>query len=253
MHLSTLILFVTGIFVGGINAIAGAGMLVGFPVLTAFGMSALVANATGKLVALPGQITAAFGYGPFLSSMPRRYFFLFVPVALGSVSGALILRDTPSKDFGIAAPLLIVLALIMFIAQPYIERRIDHGRTEPYVLPYPLLSAGLFLTSVYAGFFGIGYGLMLLSIMSFSGMKSIHHMNVFKNLAGSLMLLAGLIVLAPGPFVDWTPGFVMGLGSGVGGYLTARIAPRISTEAIRTIIILFSIASVLYFIAGNHL
>lgn len=251
--MTDLFLFLTGIFVGSINAIAGAGMLVGFPVLTALGTSALVANATGKLVALPGQVASVFGYGSFLRSMPRRYFFLFIPVVFGSVLGAFILRDIPSQDFGIVAPLLIVLALVMFIAQPFIERRIDHGRTEPYVLPFPALSAGLFLTSVYAGFFGIGYGLMLLSIMSFSGMKSIHHMNAFKNFAGSIMLIVGVIVLAPGSFIDWTPGLVMATGAGVGGYVTARLAPRISTEAIRTIIILFGIASVLYFFTSHHL
>ena len=45
------------------NAIAGGGMLLGFPVIIAFGhVSALVANATANVGILPGGISSAYGY-----------------------------------------------------------------------------------------------------------------------------------------------------------------------------------------------
>ena len=61
-----ILLFLTGIVVGGMNAIAGGGMLIGFPMLVAIGLSPLSANATGNLALLPGQLTAVYGYRRYI-------------------------------------------------------------------------------------------------------------------------------------------------------------------------------------------
>lgn len=67
------LLLVTGFIVGGVHAIAGGGMLIGFPLLIALGIPPIVANATGAVVTIPGQITAAFGYRQYLKSTPALY------------------------------------------------------------------------------------------------------------------------------------------------------------------------------------
>src|SRR4051794_20113220 len=53
-------LFLVGIAVGGMNAIAGGGILIGFPLLLAAGLPALAANATCNIVVLPGALSSAY-------------------------------------------------------------------------------------------------------------------------------------------------------------------------------------------------
>ncbi|HEY5442616.1 MAG TPA: TSUP family transporter, partial [Candidatus Saccharimonadales bacterium] len=91
-----ILLFGVGIVVGAMNAIAGGGMLLGFPVLLAAGLSPLTANMTSNVVVLPGLVSSAYGYRKYLRRVPRRYAVLLIPCLVGAALGALILRLTPS-------------------------------------------------------------------------------------------------------------------------------------------------------------
>ncbi len=117
--LQELILFLVGIIVGIMNAIAGGGLLLGFPVLLATGMPALVANATGNFVVLPGLITSAFGYRKYLRKVPPQYLLLAIPCAIGTATGAIILRHTSFDNFQNLVPGLILFAVVLFIFQPF--------------------------------------------------------------------------------------------------------------------------------------
>jgi uncharacterized membrane protein YfcA len=83
-----LIFFLTGLLVGGMNAIAGGGMLIGFPVMLSLGIPALTANATTYLIVVPGNIGIAYGYRGLLRKVPREYLWLLIPAAIGSAFGA---------------------------------------------------------------------------------------------------------------------------------------------------------------------
>ena len=76
--LKDIILFLVGIVTGGMNAIAGGGMLLGFPVLLAAGVPALMANATTNIIILPGQLASAYGYRKYLRNIPKRYLWLLI-------------------------------------------------------------------------------------------------------------------------------------------------------------------------------
>src|SRR5580658_9990710 len=116
-----LILFAVGIIVGNMNSIAGGGMLLGFPVMLAAGMTPLVANVTGNLVILPGQLSSAFGYRAYLRKLPRRYLILLIPCLIGGAIGALVLRHTSSTEFSHLVPGLILFAVLLFAFQPLIH------------------------------------------------------------------------------------------------------------------------------------
>ena len=106
-----IILLLAGFIVGAMNAIAGGGMLVGFPVLIVLGTPALFANATANIVALPGQIASAIGYWKYLKRVPPRYLLLLLPVVVGSAAGALMLRHTSAGNFADAVPLLLLFGV----------------------------------------------------------------------------------------------------------------------------------------------
>ena len=59
---SWIIIFWTAFFAGAINAIAGGGTLLTFPVLLWLGLDAKVANATSTVALWPGLFGGLYGY-----------------------------------------------------------------------------------------------------------------------------------------------------------------------------------------------
>jgi uncharacterized membrane protein YfcA len=135
-----------GVIVGGMNSIAGGGMLLGFPVLLATGMPALAANATSNIITLPGQLSSAYGYRQYLRRTPRKYLFLIIPCIVGAAIGATILRRTPSDQFDRLVPELVMFAVLLFTFQPFLHRYVHrhlHGPKRHRRRLRPLLIIGL--------------------------------------------------------------------------------------------------------------
>jgi len=250
-----LVIVVTGALVGMINSIAGGGMLIGFPVLLFFGLSALVSNVTSNIIVLAGQLTSSFGYSKQLRKIPKSYFWLILPSIIGSVIGAFILRKTPNSKFLIVAPILIMIAVILFAFQPYIKHRIYKipemvSRSSG---PSPGIYLLVFLLSIYGGYFGAGYGLVMLAILSLTKLRSIHEMNGLKNLCAIVIAVSAIAILANSRLINWQYGITMAIGTAIGGYLGARLAQRIPIGVVRYIVIIIGTATAIYLYSQAHL
>lgn len=250
--LTDIVLFVVGVFVGAVNSVAGGGMLVGFPILIALGLPALIANATGKVVILPGQLSSAFGYRKFLRTVPKRYLVLMVPCVLGGGAGAILLKHTSGDQFEHLAPILILVAVILFAFEPILHRYFEKHSRRKAILPFSTVMLLTLAAAVYGGYFGVGLGFVLLSFLGFSDLRSIHHMNLLKNLIGALSAIIAVIVLLPTSLINWHYGVVMGIGNGIGGYIGARLAPKMPALIIHIFIICFGIATALYLLAHTN-
>jgi uncharacterized protein len=249
--LKEFLLFLTGIIVGNMNAIAGGGMLLGFPMLLAAGLPALTANITGNIVILPGQLTSAFGYRRFLRKLPVRYLILLLPCILGGAAGALLLRHTSSERFQEMVPVLILFAVLLFAFQPllhfHLRRHIkQRSRNLRRLL---IIAAALLPTAVYGGYFGPGFGFIMLAFLSFTKLQDIHQINGLKNLAGVAIATTSIICLFTTHRIDWPLGLAMAAGNGVGGYMGANLSQRFSSHAVRIVVIAigFSAAGYLAF------
>src|ERR1700733_6308668 len=102
--MNDIILFGVGIAVGAMNAIAGGGMLIGFPVMLAVGLAPLTANATNYIVVLPGQLAAIIGYRSYLRKVPRSYLLLIIPCVIGGAIGSYSLKHTSAGRFADLVP-----------------------------------------------------------------------------------------------------------------------------------------------------
>ncbi|HET9174453.1 MAG TPA: sulfite exporter TauE/SafE family protein [Candidatus Saccharimonadales bacterium] len=241
-----IVLIIIGLVAGIINSIAGGGMILGFPALIAAGVPALSANATANIVVLPGQLASAWGYRRELRKLPRRYLWLLLPVAIGSALGAVILRHTTGSQFEHVAPYLIVLAIALFAAQPFLHA---HGRRSMQ-RGVPLLVIGLLLLvgSIYGGYFGVGFGFVTLAILSLTTLPSIHEMNGLKNLLAACIAAVDIIFLFHGHYIYWHTGIFMAVGNIGGGYLGARFAQRVPVRMIRYAVICFGVIVAAYFV-----
>lgn len=242
------VVLIAGLITGAINAIGGGGILIAFPVLLIFGIPAITANATTNIVTFAGNITASLGYRKQIKSLPKSYLLLLIPCILGAFIGAYILKKTSNNDFELFAPILIIGAVLLFAYQPYLHSRIYRDRMSPIAMggPKPWVYIVVFPLAIYGGYFGAGFGLVMLAILSLTRLTSIHQMNGLKNLTGIAVSLASIIILFNSNLINWRYGMIMAIGTAVGGYIGARTAQRFSSKAIRIFIIIVGIATSIY-------
>ena len=243
-----ILLLLAGLLVGVMNAIAGGGMLLGFPVLLAAGLPALVANGTGNIVVLPGQLASAFGYRKYLRKTPKKYAWLLVPWILGSIFGTTLLRHTSGSTFERYVPGLILFAVLLFAFQPVLHHYLHkHIKTHSKrIKPLVLIGFALLPVAVYGGYFGAGVGFIMLAFLGFTKIHDAHQMNAMKNVAATFSCAASIAVLASGAYINWRYGICMGIGSAIGGYYGSRFAQRISSHSIRLVVIAIGVITATY-------
>lgn len=243
-----LLLFGTGILVGAMNSIAGGGMLIGFPMLLAAGMPALAANVTTNIVVIPGQIGAIIGYRKYLKKIPRSYLMLVIPCVIGAAIGASILKNTSSSRFNELIPGLLMVAVLLFAVQPFLHfhlRRHLLGKAKGSST-LTLIGLALLPMSIYGGYFGVGFGFVILAFLGFTKMHDIHQINALKNIATLFIALTSVCVLFSTGLIDWQYGLSMAAGCALGGYYGSRLAQRFSSHVIRIIVIIIGFAAVTY-------
>jgi uncharacterized membrane protein YfcA len=246
--LTDIFLFLVGLIVGVMNAVAGGGMLVGFPALIASGLSALNATATGYVVMLPGQLASAIGYRKYLRKVPKYYVLLLIPCMVGAAIGSFILRRTSSNHFGELVPWLILIAVGLFAFQPFLQAHLHRHITSRKKRARSLITIALVLfpLAIYGGYFGPGFGFVLLAFLSFTKLNRLHQMNGLKNIAAVSMGVMSVLVLSRGPFIDWHAGLIMAAGSTIGGYSGARLVQKVPSHLSRIIVIGIGIVAVVY-------
>jgi uncharacterized membrane protein YfcA len=250
--LTDLFLCGVGLVTGAMNAIAGGGMLIGFPAMLAVGLSPLVANVTANIVVLPGQLSSAYGYRRYLRRVPKYYAWLLVPCVIGGIIGATILRHTSSTQFEKLVPGLILFAVILFAAQPFLHfhlqkhmRMNTKARKKSHAVIF-LIALALLPTATYGGYFGAGLGFIMLAFLGFTSLHDVHQMNAMKNIAAAVITGMSIVVLFSTHLIDWPHGLSMAVGSTIGGYFGAILAQKIPSHVVRILVIIIGLTAAVY-------
>jgi uncharacterized membrane protein YfcA len=248
--LTDLFLCAVGLVIGGMNAIAGGGMLIGFPAMLAVGIPALVANVTANIVVLPGQLASAYGYRRYLRQVPRYYAWLLIPCLTGGVIGALILRHTSSTQFEKLVPGLVLFAVVLFALQPFLHfhlhKHMNAKRRKKSHLTIIIISLALLPSAAYGGYFGAGLGFIMLAFLGFTSLSDVHQMNAMKNVGAAAITLMSIICLFSTHLIDWQHGLSMALGSTIGGYYGSVLAQKIPSHVVRIVVIVIGLAAAVY-------
>ena len=111
---------------GAVNAVAGGGTILTFPVLAAIlpaGPARLVAaNATSTIGLWPGSVAAAWIYRGERVGQPPWAVWLLVPSVVGAALGAVLVQVLPPQWFAACVPWLILTAAVVFALQPQLSR-----------------------------------------------------------------------------------------------------------------------------------
>jgi uncharacterized membrane protein YfcA len=234
-------LFFAAMLAGAINSVAGGGTLISFPALVAFGLPAILANATNAASLWPGSLSSAFAYREDTLSHRALLSILLVPSFLGSLLGAVILVATPPETFARAVPFLVLFATLLFAAKDWLARLIQGGKNDEECVTWLGRVWGFLFqlfVATYGGYFGAGMGILMLGSMSIMGLRDIHRMNGLKTVLGAVINIVSFVFFAFKGLVVWPLAILMAIGAIVGGYSGARLAKRVDQHLLRWFIIL---------------
>lgn len=236
----------TAFLAGGINALAGGGTLLTFPALLAV-MSPTEANMTSTLALFPGSLAGSWGFRKEIVGGKAWLVRLLPASIVGGILGSLLLAWGKPEWFESLVPWLVLLASVLFIAQPWLGR--GHGDEEKTPTWNVLLIASFcqFLVAVYGGYFGAGIGILMLATLGQWGVGSLHRVNGLKNLLAAMINGISAVIFGFSGLVRWDFVLAMGLAAVVGGYLAGWVGPKIPRKALRAFVICAGVTQTLYY------
>src|SRR5450631_3591550 len=237
---------------GTINTIVGAGTLITFPTLLFFGYPPLVANVSNTVGLVAGGITGIHGYRRELVGQGRVLRALMPVSLVGAVTGAILLLWLPPAAFNAIVPVLIAAGLLLVLLGPRLQawaatRHPDHDSSGRRLL----LTAGIFASGVYGGYFGAAQGVLMVGIMSALMTISLQRINGLKNVLSTVVnVVAALTFILVAPQrIDWSVAALLAVGAPAGGYVGARTGRRLSPVMLRGLIVvvgILAIAKIMY-------
>jgi len=241
--LDYLAIFGGGVCAGILNAVAGGGTLVSFPILLWAGRDPILANATNALALWPGSLAGAWGFRREIAALPRLLKLLVPAAVLGGLLGGWLLLATPSKVFAGFVPYLILFATALLAAKSVLSRLGGNRSAVPGRRASTLLFAGQLLVSVYGGYFGAGMGILMLAAFGLYGLADFHERNAIKNLLSATTNgLASLFFICAGA-IRWDDGLALGVGSVLGGLLGAAVGRRLSSRVLESVAIVVGLVA----------
>lgn len=241
MRLFPLLVMLCAAFAAGaINAIAGGGTLLTFPVLIWLGLDPKVANGTSTVALWPGLFGGLFGYRKELENSSTILFRLGLTSLIGGALGAWLLVRTPSKVFAELVPFLILFATLLFMSNGVVNRRLRLGSLDgkPMGLWWTGAMVFQFFSAMYGGYFGAGNGILMLAAMGVLGLQELNRANGIKNFLGICINAVAVVIFTVAGYVVWQDALLMACGALAGGYFGAKMAMRVGQKWVRRGIVL---------------
>ncbi|MCL4502145.1 MAG: sulfite exporter TauE/SafE family protein [Deltaproteobacteria bacterium] len=237
--LSYILIGIAAIAGGAVNALAGGGTLITFPVLMAVGVPAVPANITNTVALCPGYLGGTFAQLRDLRGHERHLWFLAPAGVLGGIAGGLLLLNTGESMFRALVPYLIFLAAGLLAVQERLRAWLV-GRTggeEQAGLHEAWTVLPVFLAAIYGGYFGAGLSVIVLAVLGLVLEDTLTRLNALKQIISfSINIAAAIFFLFSGKIV-WSAALVMMVGALTGGALGGKLAGRIKPAALRRIVV----------------
>lgn len=217
---------------GALNAVAGGGSFLTFPALVFTGVPPIAANATSAVAVSPGYLGSVWGFRSELQALDRALLRREALLsASGGVVGALLLLVTPAKVFAGLVPWLLLFATALFALGPTLTRWAGgHGWVRAR---WP----GLWLVSVYGGYFNGGLGILLMALYTVTGESRLNTANALKNFNSFVLSLLSVAAFAVAGAIAWSQAVWMMAWATVGGVWGARLARKLPAKAVRALVL----------------
>jgi uncharacterized membrane protein YfcA len=241
---------------GAINALAGGGTLITFPMLTAVGVPAIAANVTNTVALLPGYLGATLAQRADLRGQEHRLWWAIPAGVAGGLIGGILLLRTGERLFRDLVPYLILLASGLLALQDPLRKwvvRLGNRRTTSQAGDgrsherWAALPVGL--AAIYGGYFGAGLSVIILAVLAVVLDDNLTRLNALKQAVAFATNTAAAIFFLFSGQVVWLAAAVMMGGALLGGVLGGKVAGRIKPAVLRYLVVAIGmIVSIIYFV-----
>jgi uncharacterized protein len=247
-----ILLFFAAVIAGTLNAVAGGGSFISFPVLLFTRVPAIEANATNTVALWPGLAASTLAYLRRLDAPLRLLVPLLVTSIAGGWAGAVLLLRTPQHTFLHLVPWLLLGGTLLFAFGNNIRSLAGRAAAVDDLhqvswQAIAITSVVELLVSVYGGYFGAGIGFMTLGMLAALGMRDIHAMGAIRTLLAVAINAAAVVTFVIAGAVLWPQCVVMIAGSLAGGWFGAHYAQRADPAKMRYTVIGIGVAMTVYF------
>lgn len=230
---------VAGALGGAVNALAGGGTLITFPMLTAVGLSAVGANVTSSVALCPGYFGATLAQFKDVREQKGRAERLLPTSIVGGLLGGVLLLYSGEQLFRQLVPYLILLASGLLALQEtlrsWMVRRSSQSHKTRRADLWSVILVGL--ATVYGGYFGAGMSVVVLAVLGLLYDDSLTRLNALKqSIALSTNVAAALFFVFTGKVV-WSAAVVMAVGALVGGAAGGHLAGRVKPAVLRRVVV----------------
>ncbi|HTX90137.1 MAG TPA: sulfite exporter TauE/SafE family protein [Anaerolineales bacterium] len=237
--LSYLFAGLAAVAAGLINALAGGGTLITFPVLLAIGLPAVSANVTNTIALCPGFLGGTLAQAKDLENQKKRVWIVVPAGVLGGLVGGLLLLLSSEKLFTNLVPFLILIASALLAVQnpvrTWLTRRLEAGKTNH--IPEYWIFLPVFLGAIYGGYFGAGLSVIILSVLGLVLNDNLTRLNAIKQIIGFSANVAAAVLFVFSGKIHWGVALVMMAGALLGGSLGGRLASRIKPSTLRWLVV----------------
>jgi uncharacterized protein len=255
MHLSffnIVLLVISGILAGVMNAVAGGGTFLTFPALVLTGVPTIAANQTSAIAVFPGQIASTWAYRKILAADLRTVLVLGLTSLAGGMGGAIVLLNTPSPAFDRLVPWLLLFATLLFAFGNVIRKRLGWHLVHPShgeIGWTPLLKAASLqlVIGFYGGFYGAGAGILELAVLDMLGFDDINLANALKVILNAAFSPLAVIIFIIAGKIFWPEGLIVAAAAIIGGYGGAWVAQRLPQSFLRGFVIFVGAVMTVYF------
>ena len=225
---------------GAVNALAGGGTLISFPVLTAIGVPSVNANATNTVALCPGYVGGTWALRREIDATGEPLRTRLIVAGVGGLRRRApaavheqrrVPLDRPVPDPAVVPP----------AGRPGPAAEVgDAAIAAPAGSPI-LELGGTFLAGVYGGYFGAGLGIMLIAVLGLFSAVPFTQLNAVKQpLAAAINLSAAAFLVFSGK-IEWTLVAVMAPASLLGGALGGRLSTYLPANRFKWAVITFGV------------
>lgn len=236
---------------GAINALAGGGTLITFPMLIAVGVPAVMSNVTNTVALLPGYLGGTLAQWKDLKEQSARLWYILPASVVGGLLGGILLLYTGEKVFRQLVPYLILLASLLLAAQDPVRKWLvrraaqrSGGKVSDLWITLPIG-----LAAIYGGYFGAGLSVIVLAALGLTMDESLTKLNALKQGVAFSVNVAAAVFFVFSGLVAWDVVLVMAVCALLGGWLGGKLAGSVKPATLRWLVVSIGVVVAVIYIA----
>jgi uncharacterized membrane protein YfcA len=239
-----------GVAAGIANGVAGGGTFITFPTLIGLGIPALQANLSTSVGVVPSYFGSIRVFRHQIGPHRQLIRSLVPSCVLGAGVGCALLLNGSASTFRSVVPWLIGAGTILFATSPLITKRLSNVDHNHPARRWALF-LGIFVVSVYGGYFGAGIGILLLAVMAVALPLEIHELQGLRNVLSIFINVTAAIIFIIHGHLATNAVFMLLIGTLIGGWLGALLVLRLSPTVVRILVICFGVGTTIKLAIGS--